>query len=269
MVGGAGGSAPDLPCPTSPRSPPGTTRAAQRDASALSPGGAAQLTRSTSDRVIGGVAGGLGRYFNIDPLAIRITFVILAFAGAFGVDRLPGLPALRPDRRPGCAAAPGLRPDRSAWPARRSPRASSCAARLLGAGDAVLAVAGAAHLHADPGGPRRRRAAARAGRRRRSRSGSRCVALAVGGFVGRGRGHRARRRDHRGRARRSRAASAWSAARSAAARAGWSSPRSCSRCRSAPSPRPTSTCAEPGVSARFVPQALPSWQTATRWGRER
>ena len=44
-----------------------------------------KLTRSTSDRVIGGVAGGLGRYFNIDPLAIRIAFVILAFAGAFGV----------------------------------------------------------------------------------------------------------------------------------------------------------------------------------------
>jgi phage shock protein PspC (stress-responsive transcriptional regulator) len=43
-----------------------------------------KLTRSSTDRVVGGVAGGLGRYFNIDPLAVRITFVILAFAGAFG-----------------------------------------------------------------------------------------------------------------------------------------------------------------------------------------
>jgi phage shock protein PspC (stress-responsive transcriptional regulator) len=43
------------------------------------------LTRSTSDSVIGGVAGGLGRHLNIDPLAIRITFVILAFAGGLGI----------------------------------------------------------------------------------------------------------------------------------------------------------------------------------------
>jgi len=39
------------------------------------------LTRSNDDRLIGGVAGGLGRHLDIDPLAIRITFVILSFAG--------------------------------------------------------------------------------------------------------------------------------------------------------------------------------------------
>ena len=44
-----------------------------------------RLTRSTTDRLIGGVAGGLGRHLNIDPLAIRITFVILAFAGGIGI----------------------------------------------------------------------------------------------------------------------------------------------------------------------------------------
>jgi phage shock protein PspC (stress-responsive transcriptional regulator) len=43
------------------------------------------LTRSTSDSVIAGVAGGLGRHLNIDPLAIRITFVILTFAGGLGL----------------------------------------------------------------------------------------------------------------------------------------------------------------------------------------
>jgi phage shock protein PspC (stress-responsive transcriptional regulator) len=43
------------------------------------------LTRSTSDSVIAGVAGGLGRHLNIDPLAIRIGFVILAFAGGLGI----------------------------------------------------------------------------------------------------------------------------------------------------------------------------------------
>jgi phage shock protein PspC (stress-responsive transcriptional regulator) len=49
------------------------------------PAGPRKLTRSTQDRVVGGVAGGLGRYFNVDPLAFRIGFVLLSFAGAFGL----------------------------------------------------------------------------------------------------------------------------------------------------------------------------------------
>ena len=44
-----------------------------------------RLTRSSSDRLIGGVAGGIGRHLNVDPLAIRITFVILTFAGGLGL----------------------------------------------------------------------------------------------------------------------------------------------------------------------------------------
>lgn len=44
-----------------------------------------RLTRSGSDAVIGGVASGLGRYFNVDPLLFRIAFVVLTFAGGFGV----------------------------------------------------------------------------------------------------------------------------------------------------------------------------------------
>ena len=44
-----------------------------------------RLTRSTTDRLIGGVAGGLGRHLGVDPLAIRITFVILSFAGGLGL----------------------------------------------------------------------------------------------------------------------------------------------------------------------------------------
>lgn len=39
---------------------------------------AKRLTRSTTDRMIAGVCGGLGEYLNIDPTLIR-----LAFAGAF------------------------------------------------------------------------------------------------------------------------------------------------------------------------------------------
>ena len=44
-----------------------------------------RLTRSSDDSLIGGVAGGIGRHLGIDPLAIRITFVILTFAGGLGL----------------------------------------------------------------------------------------------------------------------------------------------------------------------------------------
>ena len=43
------------------------------------------LRRRTSDRVLGGVAGGLGDYFNIDPLLIRIAFVGLMIFGGAGL----------------------------------------------------------------------------------------------------------------------------------------------------------------------------------------
>jgi phage shock protein PspC (stress-responsive transcriptional regulator) len=43
------------------------------------------LRRRTSDRVIGGVAGGIGDYFNVDPLLIRIGFVGLIIFGGAGL----------------------------------------------------------------------------------------------------------------------------------------------------------------------------------------
>jgi phage shock protein PspC (stress-responsive transcriptional regulator) len=45
----------------------------------------AQLQRSRTDKVIGGVAGGLARYSGIDALLWRVGFVALAFAGGTGV----------------------------------------------------------------------------------------------------------------------------------------------------------------------------------------
>lgn len=41
--------------------------------------------RSNQHRIIGGVCGGLGDYFDIDPVIMRIVFFILAFAGGGGV----------------------------------------------------------------------------------------------------------------------------------------------------------------------------------------
>lgn len=44
-----------------------------------------RVRRSTSDKVIAGVAGGLGRYLGIDPVILRIAFVLLALSGGSGV----------------------------------------------------------------------------------------------------------------------------------------------------------------------------------------
>jgi phage shock protein C len=43
-----------------------------------------RLYRSGRDAMIGGVCGGLGEYFNIDPTLVRLAFVLLGFATAVG-----------------------------------------------------------------------------------------------------------------------------------------------------------------------------------------
>ncbi|RMF67078.1 MAG: PspC domain-containing protein [Calditrichaeota bacterium] len=40
-----------------------------------------KLMRSSTDRMIGGVCGGLAEYFNIDPSLVRIGFALLTLAG--------------------------------------------------------------------------------------------------------------------------------------------------------------------------------------------
>jgi phage shock protein PspC (stress-responsive transcriptional regulator) len=44
-----------------------------------------RLYRSTTDKVIGGVCGGLGDYLSIDPVIVRILFVLLAVFGGSGI----------------------------------------------------------------------------------------------------------------------------------------------------------------------------------------
>lgn len=43
-----------------------------------------RLYRSISNRMIGGVAGGLGAYVNIDPIFVRLLFILLLFGTDFG-----------------------------------------------------------------------------------------------------------------------------------------------------------------------------------------
>jgi len=44
-----------------------------------------KLRRSLQDSVIGGVSGGLGEYFDTDPVIFRILFVVLTLTGGGGV----------------------------------------------------------------------------------------------------------------------------------------------------------------------------------------
>lgn len=44
-----------------------------------------KLYRSKTDRIIFGVCGGLGEYFEIDPLVIRILFLLLTVTGGAGI----------------------------------------------------------------------------------------------------------------------------------------------------------------------------------------
>ncbi len=71
---------------TSPPTPPTEEQPAPQDPPPPQDGARdRRWMRSSTDRMVAGVAGGLGRRLEIDPLAIRITFVILSFAGGLGI----------------------------------------------------------------------------------------------------------------------------------------------------------------------------------------
>lgn len=44
-----------------------------------------KLYRSTQQRVLGGVCAGFAQYFNLDPILVRILFVLAFFFGASGL----------------------------------------------------------------------------------------------------------------------------------------------------------------------------------------
>lgn len=64
------------------------------------------LVRSRDDRMIAGVCGGLGRYFGIDAVLVRIVFVVLALAGGSGLLAYLVAWVLVPEARPGDPAGP-------------------------------------------------------------------------------------------------------------------------------------------------------------------
>lgn len=63
-----------------------------------------RLMRSRTDTMIAGVSGGLARYLNVDPVLIRLVFVVLAFSGP-GILIYPVLWLLMPLEPAGAAPA--------------------------------------------------------------------------------------------------------------------------------------------------------------------
>ncbi|MFL6138388.1 MAG: PspC domain-containing protein [Frankiaceae bacterium] len=72
--GGAGAPGPSEPPSGSPSEPPSAARRPGRP-----------LYRSRDDRVLGGVAAGLGYWLDIDPVIIRVLFAVLTVFGGVGV----------------------------------------------------------------------------------------------------------------------------------------------------------------------------------------
>jgi phage shock protein C len=44
-----------------------------------------RLVRSEQNKVVAGVCGGLGEYFDIDPTIVRLVFIVFALAGGPGI----------------------------------------------------------------------------------------------------------------------------------------------------------------------------------------
>jgi phage shock protein PspC (stress-responsive transcriptional regulator) len=79
----------------------------QEQPTAPQPAPQKRLVRSRTDRIVGGVCGGLGRYFNVDPLFFRIGAVALAFVGGAGLLLYLAALLLMPAEGEETAVAPG------------------------------------------------------------------------------------------------------------------------------------------------------------------
>jgi phage shock protein C len=57
-----------------------------------------QLRRPTTDRMVAGVASGLGRYFGVDPTLVRVVFaVVVVLTGGFALLAYPIMWFLMPE----------------------------------------------------------------------------------------------------------------------------------------------------------------------------
>ena len=118
--------------------------------------------RSRNDRMVAGVAGGLARMLRVDPILIRIAFVVLALFGGSGILLYAlGWLLLRVRRRSGlarrrrCSAGAGRRPHRW-WPSASASSVDRRADVHVLLGSAVLPDPGhrPGHRGADDAAPR-------------------------------------------------------------------------------------------------------------------
>lgn len=63
-----------------------------------------KITRSSSDRMLFGVAGGLAEYLNIDPVLVRLFFVLLTLSTGYGAIIYLLLALLMPEDQPAAKA---------------------------------------------------------------------------------------------------------------------------------------------------------------------
>ncbi|MFZ0547553.1 MAG: PspC domain-containing protein [Candidatus Promineifilaceae bacterium] len=63
-----------------------------------------KLTRSTEDRMLFGVAGGLANYLNIDPVLVRLFFVLLTLSTGYALIIYILLVLLMPEDQPAAKA---------------------------------------------------------------------------------------------------------------------------------------------------------------------
>ena len=95
---------PPEPGPSGPEQPPGPPPPPA--------GGQRVVRRSRGERVIAGVCGGVGAYLGVDPVLLRIAFIILALANGLGVIAYVvcwvAIPEERPDE-PSVPAPQGRR----------------------------------------------------------------------------------------------------------------------------------------------------------------
>jgi phage shock protein PspC (stress-responsive transcriptional regulator) len=82
---GAEQPAAEEPTAEGPQAPAGEAPAGEPRPDAPGAPPRKRLTRSRDDRVIAGVCGGLARYFNVDPVFVRIAAVAVAFIGGAGL----------------------------------------------------------------------------------------------------------------------------------------------------------------------------------------
>jgi phage shock protein PspC (stress-responsive transcriptional regulator) len=70
----------------------------------------ATLARSADDRVVAGVAGGLGRHLGVDPTAVRLALLVLTFANGLGIVLYLAGWALLPEEDAAAPDATAVRP---------------------------------------------------------------------------------------------------------------------------------------------------------------